>query len=920
MKRIGVILLALCVTANSMILPAFASGTPSDDVAVESVIIGEGTGEPDENKSEVADTTEEEIRDDSSEVVKEEVTDEEEPKKPDNEDEEKREDVPEETIVEDDEIIDDITTEIDEEDPVSPDDDEVLSAGKDQTWTDTVYLSKDTVVNGNLTVKGELYLKGYKLTVKGNMIASANVYMDTNGELYVQGNYVQTKGKLETGKIVDVTGDLRFQGINDSGQYVRGEGYIYTYYSCSQYYSNSLTINVGGDFVSDSSNCYSNDGIYNLSGNFTDTGNTWEGTFNFVGNGTQTITMASGTSITGGITANKNLSVTEYFNATLNGPLIVDALNDTIYVSEGINLNGYSLTINGNVIASSRISFRDNGELTVNGNHVQTGGFMNMDGTESVFTVSGDLRFQGMNNSGQYVQGSGYFSSSSSSPLSAEFNVGGDFVYNSSEFDYWRSEATFHLKGAFVDYNGNEWKGKFYFDANSIQTIDATADTNFVGGISTKKGTVKIVKYFSGRLNKSVTFTSDEATIYSEKGIELNGYSLTVNKSLEASYGIRFGQGSVLTVKGNFIQKSGQIHMFKSSCVLNVTKNFLMEGRNQSTGKPEIGDCTLYTGYSYDPGDGYEVPVLNIGGNFENWSSDFVADNYAKWNVKGNFTDKSSHYWNGVVTLNGNVSAKKKQTVNVGSGRIRKLVLLSCGDFYVIPEGCCNDIVQPDHVFDKGVVVQATTKTTHGKKLYTCTVCGGTKTENIPFVHETFSDIKTSDWWWGAVQYAYENDIMGGSNGTFKPANPITREQMVQVFYNCEGKPAVSIQNDYADVVKGQYYVNAVLWAKEKGIASGKVIHGVSIFGVGDNITRQDLSVMMFNYAKFKGYTVTYDSTAINKFKDAGKVSNYAKNAMNWAVTNGIMSGKGDNLDPLGNATRAEASSMMKRLREANGE
>ena len=909
MKRIGVILLALCVTANSMMLPVFASGTPSDDVAVESVIIGEGTGEPDENKSEVADTTEEEIRDDSSEVVKEEVTDEEEPKKPENEDEEKREDVSEETIVEDDEMIDDITTEIDEEDPVSPDDDEVLSAGKDQTWTDTVYLSKDTVVNGNLTVKGELYLKGYKLTVKGNMIASANVYMDTNGELYVQGNYVQTKGKLETGAVVDVTGDLRFQGINDSGQYVRGEGYIYT---C---YSNSLTVNVGGDFVFDSSNSYSNDGIYNLAGNFTDTGNTWEGTFNFVGNGTQIITMASRSRITGGITANKKLIVTEYFNVSLNGPVTVDALNDTIKISSNVYLNGYSLTVNGNIIASMGIFCDENSEFTVNGNYVQTGSFLNIYGG-SVFTVSGDLRFQGIDSSGQYVQGWGYFLSF----IDAELNVGGDFVYDSANYSKLLGESTFHLKGAFVDYNGNEWKGKFYFDANSIQTIDATADTNFVGGISTKKGTVKIVKYFSGRLNKSVTFTSDEATIYTEKGIELNGYSLTVNKSLEASDGIRFGQGSVLTVKGNFIQKSGQIHMFKSSCVLNVTKNFLMEGRNQSTGKPEIGDCTLYTGYSYDPGDGYEIPVLNIGGNFENWSSDFVADNYANWNVKGNFTDKSSNYWNGVVTLNGNVSAKKKQTVNVGSGRIRKLVLLSCGDFYVIPEGCCNDIVQPDHVFDKGVVIQATTKSTHGKKLYTCTVCAGTKTGNIPFVHETFSDIKTSDWWWGAVQYAYENDIMGGSNGTFKPANPITREQMVQVFYNCEGKPAVSIQNDYADVVKGQYYVNAVLWAKEKGIASGKVIHGVSMFGVGDNITRQDLSVMMFNYAKFKGYTVTYDSTAINKFKDSGKVSNYAKNAMNWAVTNGIMSGKGDNLDPLGNATRAEVSSMMKRLREANGE
>ena len=190
-----------------------------------------------------------------------------------------------------------------------------------------------------------------------------------------------------------------------------------------------------------------------------------------------------------------------------------------------------------------------------------------------------------------------------------------------------------------------------------------------------------------------------------------------------------------------------------------------------------------------------------------------------------------------------------------------------------------------------------------------------------------FSDVDTTSWQYSAAEYALENNLMAGK-GTdsygrvnFDPNNPITREEFVQVLYNAESKPPVDSDKVFPDV-KNEWYKNAVLWAYEAGIASGM---GDGKFGVGKNITRQDLAVMLYKYAKMKGYGLTAPAGKIDQFADGSRVSGYAKEAMNWAVHFGVLSGKGNagdpissfRLDPAGTATRAECAAMLRNFMTA---
>ena len=185
-----------------------------------------------------------------------------------------------------------------------------------------------------------------------------------------------------------------------------------------------------------------------------------------------------------------------------------------------------------------------------------------------------------------------------------------------------------------------------------------------------------------------------------------------------------------------------------------------------------------------------------------------------------------------------------------------------------------------------------------------------------PSVIDVFNDVKKGDWFVNAVQYVYDNEIMGGKGASFEPNTKISREEFVRVLYNHAGTPDVTIENPYADVKAGAWYEKAVLWAKEKDIANGKVKDGKAVFGVGASITREEMALMFYKYAKLNGYTLAKDDHAIDGFSDAEIVSSWAKDAMNWAVTNGVMGGKGSRLDPKGNATRAECASMFKNMIE----
>ena len=180
---------------------------------------------------------------------------------------------------------------------------------------------------------------------------------------------------------------------------------------------------------------------------------------------------------------------------------------------------------------------------------------------------------------------------------------------------------------------------------------------------------------------------------------------------------------------------------------------------------------------------------------------------------------------------------------------------------------------------------------------------------NSSNVIDLFSDVNTGDWFLDYVQYAYDKGIMKGvGNYRFAPNEPLTRAQIAQILYAQAGSPAVSGEMKLTDVAQGSWYYNAVLWASQNGIVTG---YANGMFRPNTNITREQLARMLYAHAGTPAV-----SGDLNNFADGAKVSNWAKDAVIWAKEKGIIKGKTVNgklcIDPQGNATRAEAATMMK--------
>lgn len=177
-----------------------------------------------------------------------------------------------------------------------------------------------------------------------------------------------------------------------------------------------------------------------------------------------------------------------------------------------------------------------------------------------------------------------------------------------------------------------------------------------------------------------------------------------------------------------------------------------------------------------------------------------------------------------------------------------------------------------------------------------------------------FSDVSGDDWYFGAVQYVYENGMMNGTgDGLFSPALTTSRAMIVTILYRLEDGPApMSASFDtFSDIQSDAWYVGSVAWASRNGVVNG---YDDGRFGPNDAITREQLAAILYRFASLRGLDVSA-SASLDAFADAGSVSSYAGTAMRWAVGSGLISGKGDNiLDPLGSATRAETAAILMRF------
>ncbi len=175
-----------------------------------------------------------------------------------------------------------------------------------------------------------------------------------------------------------------------------------------------------------------------------------------------------------------------------------------------------------------------------------------------------------------------------------------------------------------------------------------------------------------------------------------------------------------------------------------------------------------------------------------------------------------------------------------------------------------------------------------------------------------FHDVDEDAWYAEAVQYVQENGLMAGtSSATFEPHATTSRSMIVTILYRLAGSPDISNENlgyPYADVDAGSWYGAAVYWARLTGIAGG---YGDGSFGPADTITREQLAVMLYRFAQTQGYDVTA-SADLSGYTDAGEISSYAAHALSWASAEGIINGtSGTTLAPQGQATRAQIAVIM---------
>jgi len=174
-------------------------------------------------------------------------------------------------------------------------------------------------------------------------------------------------------------------------------------------------------------------------------------------------------------------------------------------------------------------------------------------------------------------------------------------------------------------------------------------------------------------------------------------------------------------------------------------------------------------------------------------------------------------------------------------------------------------------------------------------------------LYAKYTDLKTNAWYRTFVEFMLEKGYMSGMSETaFQPNGTITRAQLVTILYHMEGSPEVTVSHvPFTDVKADAWYGTPVIWAASRGIVSGV---GNDMFAPNKAITREQLATILWNY----NGAIGSQKSNIDGYKDSGRISSYAVNAVNWAVGSGIISGFSDGtLVPSGTATRAQTTAMI---------
>lgn len=177
---------------------------------------------------------------------------------------------------------------------------------------------------------------------------------------------------------------------------------------------------------------------------------------------------------------------------------------------------------------------------------------------------------------------------------------------------------------------------------------------------------------------------------------------------------------------------------------------------------------------------------------------------------------------------------------------------------------------------------------------------------------QTFTDVSKQNYFYDAVNWAVEKKITSGvSKDAFAPERNCTRADFVTFLWRAAGKPVVNFAMNYSDVKEDVYYAEAVRWAASLGIVTGL---SKNTFGTTVALTREQAVTMLWRFAKQQGFDTTQGGMAIREYDDYDSLSEYACEAMAWAVNTEILKGSDNRLLPVAVCTRAQLVTLLYRL------
>lgn len=218
------------------------------------------------------------------------------------------------------------------------------------------------------------------------------------------------------------------------------------------------------------------------------------------------------------------------------------------------------------------------------------------------------------------------------------------------------------------------------------------------------------------------------------------------------------------------------------------------------------------------------------------------------------------------------------------------------------------------HTWDDGSLALAPTCSVEGEYTYLCAICGMSRTERVAAISchcVEFTDIPENAWYHDAIDFMVEEGFMlGMGKNTFEPELPLTRAQLVTVIYRIAGSPEVDTSEiPFTDIPEGEWYTGAVIWAAENGVVNG---YPDGTFLPENEITREQIAAILYRYMGAKPV-----EDCVSPFPDAAEISEYALDAMNWAVSCGLITGSAQNgsisLLPQQSATRAQIAQILTR-------